>query len=105
MTTAALEIYDQHRKYQLEEGVFSEGVPAIVDGTIEVKGVFDDSHIVGSKDGGNVLARKRSIRFLVDTVPTYTPKQSTIVIDGITYKMIRDDKDKRGIPVLWLNLT
>ena len=102
MTTDALEIYAEHRKYQLEEGSFSE--TGIIDGSTDVKGVFDDSHKTIGRDGGNVTGHKRDIRFLVDTVPSYTQRTSTIVIDGKTYKVMRDDKDDRGIPVLWLNL-
>lgn len=100
MSQESLAIYDTHRQYQVEEGKFSQ--TALIDGVTELKGIFDDHYYYGQKDAGNVPQQSHQKRFLVNTIPVFTPKVTTITIDSNKYIIIRSDKDKYGVPRLWL---
>lgn len=103
MSQDALDIYNEHRKYQIEEGSFSEET-ALLNGSTEIKGVFDNSYGLTNKDTGNVTKQKRKPRFLVDIVPTFEPNVSTLTVQGDTYLINKATEDEYGIPVLWLSL-
>ena len=100
MSQESLAIYNTHRKYQVEQGTFSE--TGLIDGSIEVSGVFDDHYDFGNKDAGNVMQNSHRVKFLVDTVPAFTPKVSKLVLDRGTYIIMKSDKDDQGVPRLWL---
>lgn len=103
MSQTALDIYADHKKYQLEEGTFSE--TAILQDLSEVKGVFDSHYAQFTKDAGNVLKQSQKPRFLVDSVPTFTPQVTKITINSIEYVIMKATEDDRGIPVLWLKVS
>ena len=100
MSAEALAIYDAHRKQQVEEGTFSE--TAILEGGSEIKGVFDDSLMVGSLDAANQPRQSSRIRFLVDQLPTFEPRVTKITIRSIEYTIQKGDEDANGIKTLWL---
>ena len=100
MSQDALDIYNTHRKFQVEEGSFSQ--VGIIDGTILCNGIFDNHYFNGVKDGTNIPAMTHQKRFLVDSIPIFTPQSSKIVIDSKEYVIMKSDLDKNGVPVLWL---
>jgi len=74
----ALDIYDAHKEFQLEEGSFSESFILDPSGAATtIKGVFDESYITDEKDQGNVRQQKMEPRILVYEIPASVVAQTT----------------------------
>jgi hypothetical protein len=102
MSQSALDIYAQHKKYQVEDGTFSE--TALFNGVDDLKGIFDESYATGSKDAGNVNQQFKKPRFLVDVVPAgVIPNTTELQVNGVDYIITKvSGTDERGPQVLWL---
>lgn len=99
MSVESLNIYNKHRKSQVENGKFSE-IGLI--GAIEILGIFDDHYYFGKSDGGNQPMQAHQLRFLVDSIPTFTERSTVIKIRNVDYVIMKADKDENGVPRLWL---
>lgn len=100
----ALDIYDQHRMEQVENGVFSEDFildPSGV-GTI-IKGIFDEAYATDNQDQGNVRQQRRTPVILLASIPAgITPQSTQITVRGVNRTIYKVDRDENGIPRMWL---
>lgn len=106
MSTAAIEIKQRHRAYQLEQSPDSEEFSIVGGGTF--KGIFDRSHLEDNKDHGNVLNKKLNPLIMVAVVPDGLIERTTLIrregweTGDKEFTFFFSGKDEEGIPVLWL---
>ena len=104
MSAETLDIYNDHRKEEIENGPFSETfTTASPSGSFS--GIFDRSHIEDNKDSGNVQQKKLYPRIMVSEVPEGIEPQTTTITrektsDTFTFWFV--GKDDEGVPYLWL---
>ncbi len=101
MSNDTVDLYNEKKKELIEQG--SNSQEAILDGATTIFGIFDESFTTGSNDSGNVPQRIKKPRFLVDTIPAFTPTLTTLEINSVTYIINNaSGKDKNGYSILWL---
>ena len=102
----ALDVYDDHKEFQIEGGTFSESFTFDPDGVATtIKGIFDESYITDERDQGNVRQQKLKPRVLVYEIPSgVVYKESKLYIPRLdkTYTILKADKDDQGVIRLWL---
>jgi hypothetical protein len=100
----ALDVYDDQRTEQIENGPFSEEFILDPSGTATpIRGIYDDSYITDERDQGNVRQQKRKPLILISEIPSgIVPKTTLITVRGVDRKIQKIDRDENGIPRLWL---
>jgi hypothetical protein len=100
----ALDVYDDQRTEQIENGPFSEEFILDPSGTATpIRGIYDESYLTENQDQGNVRQQIRKPVILVSEVPSgIVPKTTQITVRGTDRKIQKVDRDPNGIPRLWL---
>lgn len=103
MSIEALEIYDLHREFQLEQGPNSQKV-TIIDSGVSFYGIFDNSRILDSKkDAGNIQKKARSPRIMVSVIPSGISQGTKLLLENSeSYEVKFTGKDKAGQGLIWL---
>lgn len=101
---SALDIYDNQRDEQIEEGNFSEEFTYTLDSVVTTfKGIYDESYITEERDQGNFRQQKRKPVILISTIPAgIVAKTTKVLVGGVERLINKIDRDTRGVPRLWL---
>ena len=100
----ALDLYNNQRDFEIEEGNFSEDFTYTLGGVVTTfKGIYDEAYITEERDQGNVRQQKRKPIILISTEPVgIVAKTTKLTVRGVERVINKIDRDPNGVPRLWL---
>ena len=101
---SALDLYDNQRDFQLEEGNFSEDFTYALGGVVTTfKGIYDEAYIIENSDAGQMRQQKRKPLISVSEEPDgIVAKTTKVTVRGLERTINKIDRDPNGVTRLWL---
>jgi hypothetical protein len=103
MSTTAIGLMDGRFKEFISSSPSSEEFTLDPDGAATTfDGIYDEAYENENEDAGHVRQRSLTPRILVGEILSGMVRDAEVTDGTNTWKISRADKDRNGVPVIWL---